>query len=66
MSTIKTRDGNEIYYKDLGRGQPVAFSHGWPLSSDGWEPQMLFFIKHGAPTTEADTINADILTFLKA
>ena len=37
----------EIYYKDWGNGQPVVFSHGWPLSADDWDTQMLFFLKHG-------------------
>ena len=37
----------EIYYKDWGSGQPVVFSHGWPLSADDWDTQMLFFLKHG-------------------
>src|SRR2546429_3242575 len=36
-----------IYYKDWGKGQPIVFSHGWPLSADDWDTQMLFFLKHG-------------------
>ena len=47
MSTITTKDGVEIFYKDWGKGQPIVFSHGWPLSSDDWDTQMLFFLKHG-------------------
>jgi non-heme chloroperoxidase len=47
MSTITTKDGVEIFYKDWGKGQPIVFSHGWPLSSDDWDAQMLFFLDHG-------------------
>ncbi len=47
MPTITTRDGTEIFYKDWGGGQPIVFSHGWPLSADDWDPQMLFFLSHG-------------------
>jgi non-heme chloroperoxidase len=47
MGTIRTADGTEIYYKDWGEGQPIVFSHGWPLSADDWDTQMLFFLQHG-------------------
>ena len=47
MSTITTKDGVEIFYKDWGKGQPIVFSHGWPLSADDWDAQMIFFLKHG-------------------
>ena len=47
MPMITTKDGTEIYYKDWGTGQPIVFSHGWPLSSDDWDAQMLFFLNHG-------------------
>src|SRR3954447_18573358 len=47
MPTIKTEDGTEIFYKDWGAGQPIVFSHGWPLSADDWDPQLLFFLGKG-------------------
>jgi non-heme chloroperoxidase len=47
MSTITTKDGTQIYYKDWGRGPVVTFSHGWPLNSDAWDGQMFFLVKHG-------------------
>src|ERR1700753_603496 len=47
MPIVKTKDGVEIFYKDWGTGQPIVFSHGWPLSADDWDAQMLFFLQHG-------------------
>jgi non-heme chloroperoxidase len=47
MPTVTTRDGVEIFFKDWGNGQPIVFSHGWPLSADDWDAQLLFFLGHG-------------------
>ena len=47
MPIVTTKDGVEIFYKDWGTGQPMVFSHGWPLSADDWDTQMLFFLQHG-------------------
>jgi non-heme chloroperoxidase len=47
MGTITTKDGVSIFYKDWGSGQPIVFSHGWPLSADDWDAQMMFFLTHG-------------------
>ncbi len=47
MATLNRKDGTQIYYKDWGSGQPVVFSHGWPLSSDAWEDQMIFLADRG-------------------
>ncbi len=47
MSTFKVKDGTEIYYKDWGKGQPIFFHHGWPLSGDDWDNQMMFFLEQG-------------------
>ena len=47
MAFVTTKDGTEIYYKDWGKGQPLFFHHGWPLSADDWDTQMMFFLQHG-------------------
>src|SRR5246500_2196359 len=47
MPYIVTSDGTEIYYKDWGSGQPLFFHHGWPLSADDWDAQMMFFLERG-------------------
>ncbi len=47
MPTIKTEDGTEIFYKDQGGGQPIVFSHGWPLCADDWDNQIFYFASHG-------------------
>lgn len=47
MNTVRTNDGAEIFYRDWGAGQAIVFSHGWPLSSEAWSGQMLFFARHG-------------------
>lgn len=54
MSSFTTTDGVEIYFKDWGAGQPVVFSHGWPLSSDSWEAQMFFLASNGYRTIAHD------------
>ena len=45
MGTITTKDGTEIFCKDRGKGKPIVFHHGWPLSADDWDNQMLFFLE---------------------
>ena len=47
VGTITTSDGIDIFYKDWGSGQPIVFSHGWPLSADDWDNQLLFFLQQG-------------------
>ena len=53
-STIATKDGTQIYYKDWGSGQPVIFSHGLPLNADAWESQMVFLAQNGYRTIAYD------------
>lgn len=57
-SLIGMGDSTQIYFKDWGSGQPVVFSHGWPLTADAWDDQMC--------TINKDQINADLLAFIKA
>ena len=47
MATILTRDTTAIFYKDWGKGQPIVFSHGWPLNADAWDEQLHFFASNG-------------------
>src|SRR5215217_5008515 len=54
MNTVKTEDGTQIYYKDWGQGQPVVFSHGWPLNADAWDSQMVFLAQNGHRTIAYD------------
>ena len=54
MPTITTADGTEIFYKDWGHGQPIVFSHGWPLSADDWDTQMMFFLLRGYRVVASD------------
>ena len=53
-NTITTKDGTTIFYKDWGTGQPIVFSHGWPLNADAWDDQMLFMASHGYRTIAHD------------
>jgi non-heme chloroperoxidase len=54
MGVVTTSDGIEIFYKDWGTGQPIVFSHGWPLSADDWDTQMMFFLLHGYRVVASD------------
>jgi non-heme chloroperoxidase len=59
MPTITTADGTEIFCKDWGSGQPIVFSHGWPLSSDDWDTQLMFFLLHGSTSSRPDRAASD-------
>jgi non-heme chloroperoxidase len=54
MPYVETRDGTQIFYKDWGQGTPIVFHHGWPLSADDWDAQMLFFVQRGYRTIAID------------
>ena len=54
MTTITVKDGSTIFYKDWGAGQPIVFSHGWPLTADDWDNQMMFFGERGYRVIAAD------------
>jgi non-heme chloroperoxidase len=56
MPTVTTKDIVEIFYKDWGSGQPIVFSHGWPLSADDWDAQLLFFLHHGNRVIAHDAV----------
>ena len=65
MPTITVKDGTQIYYKDWGSGQPIVFSHGWPLTADDWDGQMMFFGQRGFPChrtrpSRARPLNPDV------
>jgi pimeloyl-ACP methyl ester carboxylesterase len=59
MPTITTTDGTEIFYKDWGSGQPIVFSHGWPLSADDWDTQMLFFLSGATASSPMTGVGTD-------
>ena len=66
MSTITTKDGTELYYKDWGEGPVVTFSHGWPLNADAWDGQMLFLAQHGYRVVAHDRRGHGAQLFLSA
>jgi pimeloyl-ACP methyl ester carboxylesterase len=60
MASVITRDGTEIFYKDWGAGQPVVFSHGWPLTADAWDDQAFLVASHGYRAVAHDRRPADL------
>ena len=59
MGMITTKDGTEIYYKDWGKGQPIVFHHGWPLTADDWDNQMMFFLAQGYRVSRMTGVDMD-------
>ena len=66
MSTMTTKDGVTIFYKDWGSGTPIVFSHGWPLSSDDWDAPLMFFLNHGFRVINPGGIPKDVSDGLQA
>jgi pimeloyl-ACP methyl ester carboxylesterase len=64
MTFITTKDGTKIAYKNWGKGQPILFSHGWPLAGDAWDGQMLFFGQNGYRMLQAGVILSDYATLM--
>ena len=65
MTTITTKDGAEIYYKDWGAGPVVTFSHGWPLNADAWDGQMLFLVQNGYRCVALSTVPERVAEAMK-
>jgi pimeloyl-ACP methyl ester carboxylesterase len=59
IGVLKIKDGTEIFYEDWGTGQPIVFHHGWPLSSDDWDTQMLFFLDKVTASSLTTVVDSD-------